>query len=163
MISLVQHLKSLAACGLLAFTASSTYAEQYPLLDHEYYSTNAAPYLWRGPLYIQQLQTAEPQIVEIIPVPVPAAPSASIQSNATVNVVGVVKKGLLTPENIRVEIAGTGIDQTRTDENGRFVFRDLPAGQYIIRAEGPVQNYTRSAARVVELDSSLVLVELELQ
>ncbi len=98
--------------------------------------------------------------VEIIPVPAPEP--IDVRSEG-VDVIGFVKKGDLKPDGIEVEIIGSGVERTTTDENGQFRFRSMIPGQYIIRAEGPVQNYTRTATRAIELSSDVVVVELELR
>ena len=76
---------------------------------------------------------------------------------------GIVRKGDLTPHYIKIKLLGGAARVTETDDDGRFEFAEIPYGRYSILAEGPVQNYFRSAAVIVDIDQPTAHVELELE
>lgn len=76
---------------------------------------------------------------------------------------GIVRKGDLTPHYIKIKLIGGAARVAETDDQGRFEFTDIPYGSYAILAEGPVQNYFRSAAVIVDIDQPEAHVELELE
>lgn len=78
-------------------------------------------------------------------------------------IMGIVRKGKLTPEYIQVKLMGGAALVTESDENGRFVFDDIPYGSYTLFAEGPVQNYARQGAAFVDVEQPTVEVEIELE
>lgn len=76
---------------------------------------------------------------------------------------GVVHKGKLTPHSIEIKIVG-GVPQiTHSDDQGRFVFKDVPFGVYSLLAEGPVQNNSRHGAIELNVEQVLVTVDIELE
>ncbi len=76
---------------------------------------------------------------------------------------GVVRKGKLKPHSIEIRIVG-GVPQiAHSDDQGRFVFKDIPFGVYRLWAEGPVQNNARHGAIEVNVEQVLVTVDIELE
>ncbi len=76
---------------------------------------------------------------------------------------GVVRKGKLTPHSIEIKLMGGAARVTESDDQGRFAFKDIPYGTYTLLAEGPVQNYFRQGAAVIDVEQPVVKVEIELE
>ena len=95
------------------------------------------------------------------PKALPRRLSRELVADGRAAIVGIVRKGDLTPHNIKVKLAGSAALIAESDEEGRFRFTDVPYGTYRIVAEGPVQNYSRFGATIVDVDHPEVRVEIE--
>lgn len=97
------------------------------------------------------------------PVALPRRLSRELVTDGRAVIFGIVRKGDLTPHNIKIKLAGSAALITESDEEGRFRFDDVPYGTYRIVAEGPVQNYLRFGATIIDVDHPEVKVEIELE
>lgn len=116
-----------------------------------------------------QLQAAGPNVNQAklfsraVPSYRPHLSDSGLLLDGQAKLTGIVRKGDLTPHYIKVKLIGGAARVTETDDNGRFEFAEIPYGRYSILAEGPVQNYFRSAAVIVDIDQPTAHVELELE
>ncbi|MCA9181959.1 MAG: carboxypeptidase regulatory-like domain-containing protein, partial [Planctomycetales bacterium] len=105
--------------------------------------------------------TPQPKIVFPSHPPLASQRGLLIDGKATLS--GIVRKGDLTPHYIEIKLVGGTARVTETDDHGRFEFAEIPYGRYSILAEGPVQNYHRSGAVIVDIDQPTAQVEIELE
>lgn len=105
--------------------------------------------------------TQQPKIT--LPSRPPLASESGLLVDGKATLTGIVRKGDLTPHNIEIKLVGGTARVTETDDQGRFVFTEIPYGRYSILAEGPVQNYRRRGVVSVDIEHPTAQVEIELE
>ncbi|MCC7335871.1 MAG: carboxypeptidase regulatory-like domain-containing protein [Pirellulaceae bacterium] len=104
-----------------------------------------------------------PQPKSVFPSGPPLASQRELLVDGKATLSGIIRKGDLTPHYIEIKLVGGTARVTESDDKGRFEFTEIPYGRYSILAEGPVQNYHRSGAVIVDIDQPSVQVEIELE